>query len=200
MKIGILGSGFVGQSFAKAVKASGHDIMMSSRTPDSDKMQSLKDELGIQVGTIHDTIAFGEVIAFALRWDAVENVISQGIWDGKIVIDMMNRVGSTSPKSAGEELAELLPTAHVVKALNSIGAEHYTDANFNGESASMLIAGNSADAKSTVTTLISDMGYDVIDAGDISASKYLEYLAEAWIHLAFRTPLGRDIAFKVVKK
>ena len=42
MKIGVIGAGFVGQSFAKALVAVGHEVMLSSRDPHSERMQSLK--------------------------------------------------------------------------------------------------------------------------------------------------------------
>jgi len=200
MKIGILGAGFVGQSFAKALMTSGHEVMVSSRNPSSEKMQSIKQTLRVNVGTVQETIAFGDIVAFALRWDAVQNVVAVGDWQGKIIIDMMNRFGGDDGLSAGETLAQMLPQSHVVKALNTIGAEHYTAPNFAGEQATMFIAGNQVDAKSTVTQLLSELGFDVVDIGNIQASRHLENLAAFWVYLAMQTDLGRDIAFKMLSK
>jgi predicted dinucleotide-binding enzyme len=66
MKIGIVGAGFVGQSLGKASLRAGHQVMFSSRTPQSDKMQALAQETGAAVATVAETVAFGEVMAIAM--------------------------------------------------------------------------------------------------------------------------------------
>lgn len=196
MKIGILGAGTVGQSFARAVLPLGHAVMLSSRNPGDDEMRKLAAELGAPVGTVAETIAHGELLAVALRWDAIAEVTGQGNWSGKIVMDMSNRSGPASGSSAAQELAERVPRAEVVKALNTIGAEHYLQPVIGGQAASMLIAGDSLPAKQTVTELLSAMGFEVIDAGNLSAAAHLESLAALWVHLAMRTGLGAVLPSK----
>lgn len=199
MKIGIIGSGFVGQSFAKALIGQGHNVMLSSREPQSERMQNLKNELSIEVGTISETIGFSNIVAFALRWEAVADLLPQGNLQGKIVIDMMNRFGDSS-ESVGEALQKLIPDAHVVKTLNIIGAEHYEAPSFDGQAATMFIASDNTEAKTTVSELLTKIGFEVADAGGIAASKHLENLASFWVYLAFQTDLGRNIAFKLIEK
>lgn len=200
MQIGILGAGVVGQSLAKAVVPLGHDVMLSSRTPQRADMQALADDIGVRVGTVDETVAFGEILAVALSWDAVPDVVTQGDWSGKVVIDATNRFDANSSVAAGQELARLVPTAHVVKALNTIGAEHYQDPIFDGQAATMLIAGDSREAKATVTQLLTQMRFEVVDTGGIDAATHLEALAALWVHLAFRTGQGRDTAFRLIHK
>lgn len=200
MKIGILGAGMVGQSLAQAVIAQGHDVMLSSREPNSERMQNTAQELGAQVGTVAETIAFGEIVAFALRWDAVNDVIAENAdWSGKIVLDMMNRFGNDSPRSKAEDLAEALSGAHIVKALNTIGAEHYPDPHFAGQSATMFMTGDDSEAKSIISGLLTSFGFEVIDIGGLAETHHLESLAALWVHLAFRAGHGRNIAFKLLK-
>ncbi len=200
MKIGIIGAGTVGQSLARAVLPLGHEVMLSSRDPYSEKMQQLAAETGAQVGTVGHTIAFGDVLAIALNWSAIPDVVGQGDWSGKVVMDMTNRFDGGSGLSAAEDLAQMLPGAQVVKALNTIGAEHYTNPQFDGQSATMFIAGDSESAKKTVAELITHMGFDVVDTGNLSTAAHLEALAGLWVHLAFRTGMGRDVAFKLIKR
>lgn len=200
MKIGILGAGSVGQSFARAVLPLGHDVMLSSRAPHSEAMQQLAQELGAPVSTVAETIAFGDLIALALRWDTVPGVIAQGRWDGKIIVDMTNRFGGGSGFSAAQDLARLAPDAQVVKAFNTLGAEHYTNPIFDGQAATLFIAGDSLDAKQVVGRLAEAMGFDVVDAGDLAASSHLEALAALWVHLAMRAGYGRQIAFKLLRR
>jgi predicted dinucleotide-binding enzyme len=200
MKIGILGAGQVGQSFAKALLPLGHHLMLSSRTPDSDKMQTLSADLGeaVQVGTVAETIAFADTLAVALSWDAVPDIVDQGDWTGKVVIDMTNRFGGVHTSSAAQDMARMLHGAHVVKAFNTIGAEHYQDPIIAGQDVSMLIAGNDDNAKQRVLDLAAEMGFAPVDAGDLAAAAHLESLAALWVHLAFRKGYGRNIGFKLL--
>jgi predicted dinucleotide-binding enzyme len=201
MKIGILGAGFVGSSFARAVLRVGHQVMLSSRTPDSPRMAQLIDELGsdAQAGTVAETLAFSDLIAVALRWDDIPDVVAQGNWAGKIVIDMTNRFGTPGDSSAAQDLARMTG-AQVVKAFNTIGAEHFTDPMFDGQAASMLIAGDDAEAKQTVAALTEQLGFEVVDAGNLAAAVHVEGLAEVWVHLAYGTGHGRNVAFKLIRK
>ena len=200
MKIGILGAGFVGQSLARSLTPLGHQVMLSSRDPHSARMKGIAADTGARVGTIEQTIAYGEILALALRWEAVPDVVAQGDWSGKIVMDMINRFGPPSDRSVGRELSLMLPSAHVVKALNTIGAEHFQAPRFKGEAATMFIAGDHAAAKKVVCDLLSQMQFDVVDAGDMSTSVHLESLAALWVHLAIHTNQGRNIAFKLIRR
>jgi 8-hydroxy-5-deazaflavin:NADPH oxidoreductase len=198
MKIGIIGAGQVGVSLAKALRAH-HSVMLSSRDPESDKMQALKTETGAQVGTVAETAAFGPVVVMALNWNAVPEAVKEvHDWTGKIIIDLTNRF-SGGTQSAAQDLAEMTG-ARVVKAFNTIGAEHYQNPVFDGEAASMLVAGDDPEAKQIAMSLAQELGFEPVDAGGLAAAIYVEHLAGVWVHLAYRTPLGRNIAFRLIKR
>lgn len=205
MKIGVLGAGVVGSSFGKALVKAGHEVMFSSRNPQSDRMQSLLAEIGAnaQAGTVAETLAFSNVIAIAIAWDGLPDALNTpGDWSEKILIDMTNRYGpawADNTESPAKDIARMTG-GQVVKAFNIIGAEHYLDPMFDGEAASMLIAGDSAEAKQVVSQLVEDMGFEVVDAGDLDAATHLEALAGVWIHLAFRAGHGRNIAFRLLRR
>ena len=94
-----------------------------------------------------ETLAYSDVIALALGWDAALEVARHDIdWSSKVVLDMTQ--GDSS------QLAEL-SGANVVKIFNTIGAEHYQDPTFGGLSASMLYCGDDADAKAVAGQLAS---------------------------------------------
>ena len=199
MNIGIIGAGQVGASMAKALKKINHSVMLSSRTPDSDKMQALRDETGAQVGTVAETVAFGDVVIMALGWNAVPEAVQEGgDWSGKILLDLTNRFGGTG-ESAAQDLARLTG-ARVVKAFNTLGAEHYQNPVFDSEAASMLVAGDDVEAKQTAMTLARELGFEPVDAGGIAAAIHLEHMAALWVHLAMRAGLGREFAFRIVKR
>lgn len=194
MKIGIIGAGFVGESLAHGLTKAGHSVMLSSRTPDSDKMQALIADIGdaASVGIPQATVDFSEVVALAVPTDAVDNFVQNvdGLSD-KIILDMT--------QGDSESIAQITG-ARVVKIFNMVGAEHYQNPQFGDQAATMLYCGDAADAKQTAAQLASDLGFDAIDFGELAAYPHLVNLAYAWIHLAFRAGQGRDIAFKVLKR
>ncbi|HLA44069.1 MAG TPA: NAD(P)-binding domain-containing protein [Aggregatilineales bacterium] len=193
MKVAIIGAGFVGENLAHALIKVGHEVVLSSRTPDSEKIQTLIADLGeaARAGTVQATFAFSDVIAIALSWEAARGVaMGAGDWSGKILLDMT--------QGDSKELAELTG-ARVVKIFNTIGAEHYQNPDFNGQVASMLYCGDDAEAKRIAGQLATDIGFDAIDVGDLSMSVHLVNLARLWITL-MRQSMGRDFAFKLIKK
>jgi 8-hydroxy-5-deazaflavin:NADPH oxidoreductase len=198
MKIGIIGAGTVGGNLGKGWAAKNHEIMFSSRNPASDKIKALLAEVGpnAKAGTIEETAQFGEVIAAAMPGNEVVNVLEQvaGL-QGKILIDANNRFGGIT--SLAEDIARATG-ARVVKAFNTIGTEHYLNPVIGGQQASMLIAGDDAEAKRTVGQLAADLGFDVVDAGPLNQAVLLEKLAQLWVSLA-RGPYGRNIAFKLLR-
>jgi predicted dinucleotide-binding enzyme len=66
MKVGILGSGVVGQVLAKAFLDEGHPVMLGSRNNTKDQMIKWKEENPTaSIGTYQDTAAFGELLVLA---------------------------------------------------------------------------------------------------------------------------------------
>jgi NADPH-dependent F420 reductase len=209
MKIGIIGTGSVGSALGKGWANQGHEVVFGTRQPDSEKVQKLLAEIG-EGGTavsIPYAIQQANIIILATPWNAASDVAhSVADWQGKIVIDATNpiapgfqlAVGHTT--SAAEQLAAFLPGASVVKAFNSTGAENMADPLYDGEPTTMFICGDDADAKATVTILAESLGFDVADVGNLEAARFVEPLAMVWINLAIKQGLGRDIAFKLVRR
>ena len=69
MRVGILGSGDVGKSFAKAFIALGNDVRIGSRSP-----EKLAD-FGSSAATFKDAALFGEIVVLATHGMATENAI-----------------------------------------------------------------------------------------------------------------------------
>ncbi len=203
MKIGIIGAGFVGENLAKALTAKDYQVIFGVRDQHSPKVQEAQAAFGPKVQFVSvKEAATADMIALAIPWGGVEQVVAQvGGWQGKIVIDMTNRFGPTPPDSAGsagQDLARLAQGARVIKAFNTIGAEHYSNPNIDGEKAALFICGDDAEAKTAVSDLINQLGFEVVDAGPLSAAAHTENLAKFWVHLA-RNVIGRDFAFKLLK-
>jgi len=200
MEIAIIGTGNVGGNLGKALAAKGHSITFGVRDPSSDKVKALLAEAGANswAASVADAVASADVIAIATPWAAVADVVNQGgSWAGKIIIDATNRF-SPSLTSAAEDLATMASGARVVKAFNTIGAEHLLKPNLSGEIASMFICGDDPEAKQVIGALVEDLGFDLVDAGGLGNAKMVEMLAQLWVTL-MRAGSGREIAFRLVR-
>ena len=209
MKISIIGTGNVGSALGKGWASKGHTILFGTRQPESEKVQKLlvEVEVGGTAVSISEAIQQADVIVLATPWNVLAQVTqSVDDWQGKIVIDATNpiapgfqlAVGYTT--SAAEQLAAHLPGASVVKAFNTTGAENMADPLYDGESITMFICGDDAEAKATVTELAEALGFEVADVGGLNAARFIEPMAMVWIHLAIKQGLGRNIAFKLVRR
>ncbi len=103
MQIAILGAGKVGSTLAQAWLRAGHTVRLGVRTVDSPEIQALPWELGsaASVTTVTDTIAFGDVVVFAIPGQAMEATIAApaATLAGKVVSDAANKVGAATMNS-----------------------------------------------------------------------------------------------------
>lgn len=206
LKVAIIGAGTVGAALAKALAARGHDILFGVRNPSSEKTRAALAELREKavVTGIADAIMYGDLIVLAASWPGAAEIVRDHADElkGKILIDATNVFGEVARsvrQSAAEMLARLAPGAQVVKCFNTIGAEHYLDPEFDGKRAQMFVCGDDEEAKVFTGWLVSDLGFDMIDAGPLANAEALEAMARLWVYLS-RSGSGRDIAFRLVRK
>lgn len=204
-KVAIIGAGSVGTNLAKALAARGHTILFGVRNAGSEKTRAALAALrnSAVATSIPDAIAYGDLIVLAVGWPAAGEIV-RGVapqLSGKIVIDATNVFGeSVQPgRSAAETLAELAPGAKIVKCLNTIGAEHYLDPLFDGKPATMFMCGDDMETKTFAAWLVENIGFQVVDAGPLANAGLLEAMARLWVSLS-KSGMGRDIAFRLVKK
>jgi NADPH-dependent F420 reductase len=211
MKIGILGAGNMGGTLGRLWSELGHEVFFGLRDAESVKAQRALGALGelAQWGTAADAANFGDVILIAVPWEATQQVIESiaAQLAGKVLIDCTNpikpdlsglAIGHTT--SAAEEIARWAPAASVVKAFNTVGASTLHDAKYGDHSASVFVCGNDDAAKKMVAQLSEEIGFEVIDAGQLTMARYLEPLAMLWIHLAIRGKFGSKIAVKLLRR
>ena len=120
--------------------------------------------------------------------DKIRDVANQ-----KIIISIANPLNETydglvtSPDtSAAEELQKLLPNSKVVKAFNTNFAADFATPVIAGKQADSFIAGNDADALTTVSELVSTAGFNPIVAGGLSVSRTLENMQLLLIQLGMK--------------
>jgi NADPH-dependent F420 reductase len=209
MKIGILGAGNVGSTLGTRWAQGGHQVVFSSREPESSKMQEVLGRAGrnARAAEASETVAASDVVVVATPWPAAKDVLAGvGSLAGKVVIDLLNpllpdlsglAVGTTT--SAAELVASWCPGARVVKAFNTIGYAVMANPVVNGEPVVMFYCGDDAEAKKVVAQLATDLGFNAVDAGPLTQARLLEPLALLWISLAFKQGFGFHWGFKVLK-
>ena len=210
MKIAIIGAGNVGSALATAWARGDHELFLGVRDVNKPAVRALSEATGAAAMIPADAAAAADVVVLSLPWLGAEaSIRALGNLSGKVVIDCTNPLGFEDGRlflergfttSGGEAVAGWLPGAQVVKTLNQVGAELMADnATLNGDPV-MFVAGDHPDAKDTVMTLLKEIGFEAIDAGDITQSRLLEPFAMVWINQTIHQGFGRDWAFGVLRK
>ncbi len=192
MKVAIIGKGKVGNALCKGL-SSKHETKFGHRDP---------------AEPVADAAKWGEVIILAVPYENADDAIKEikPYSDGKVVIDVINAVGSNGDlgisctNSSAEETQEKLPKARVVKAFNTVFSRNQSTGSVDGVQLTAFIAGNDLKAKQIVAQLTSDIGFDPVDCGPLKAARYLEAMGMLIINLAFAYGAGTKIGFKLVKE
>lgn len=205
MNIAIIGTGRVGSMLAKQWIANGHSIMFGTRDPDGMSAKAAAADIPpARVGSVAEAAAFGRAVLLAVPGHvALDTVHACGDLRGKIVLDAANWFGEKPAgvtTSLAEAIATQAPGAKIVKAFNMTGTGNMADPNYNGVKADLLICGDDAEANLVVSELAASIGFDVIDAGPLSAAGLLENLAQLWVHLAYAQGMGPNVAWKLMKR
>ncbi|HLC56171.1 MAG TPA: NAD(P)-binding domain-containing protein [Candidatus Nanoarchaeia archaeon] len=209
MKIGILGSGTVGQQLGIGFIRLGYDVKMGTR--DKSKLDEwIKNNNG-SIGSFEEAAKFGEVIVLATAGSGTENAINlakKENFENKIVVDVTNPLDhSTMPpgltssfgNSEGERIQRLLPKSKVVKAFNTISAYIMCNPKREEGDPDLFICGND-EGKEFVTKIAKEWGWkNVYDLGDLSNAYWLETFAMLWIVYGFKNNHWTH-AFKLLKK
>ena len=206
MLISIIGAGNVGKALAQAFVRQGEEVFFG--VPDPGKHLSTVAAMGpsAKLGTVAQAVAASDMVILAVPFAATEAIArSVADWQGRVLVDATNplapglaglTVGTTT--SAAEQIASWAPTATVVKAFNTTGAENMADASFARGLPFMPVCGDDAQARAKVIALAALIGFDGVDLGPLSAARYLEPFAMTWIHMAFKQGFGRKFAFSVL--
>ena len=196
MKVGIIGSGPVGQALAKAFKAEGYETVLGTRNTSKEEVVKFNKETGISIGTFGDVAKQSEIIVLATKGLGAEDAIKlAGIsnFSNKVVIDTTNPISESTPPTNGvihffttleeslmERIQKLIPDAKIVKAFNIVGNPFMYKPKFPGGTPTMFICGNDDRAKTVVKDILLLFGWDTEDLGKIEAARAIEPLCILW--------------------
>lgn len=196
MRIGVLGTGVVGQTIGSKLVHLGHEVMMGSRDAANPTAitWSKKEGPRASFGTFANAAGFGEIVfnctlgsasLEALRQAGAENL------DGKILIDTSNPLDYSTEvwtltvantDSLGEQIQRAFPKSRVVKALNTMNCNVMVEPGKLSERTDAFVSGNDIEAKAVVISILRDwFGWkSVIDLGDIQTSRGVEMFVVLW--------------------
>lgn len=214
MKIGVLGTGIVGQTLGSKMVQIGHEVLMGSRDAANLKAITWAKEEGPRAsfGTFAEAAAFGEIIfnctlgaasLGALRHAGVDNL------RGKILVDTANPLDYSTQHwalticnddSLGEQIQRAFPDTKVVKTLNTMNANIMVDPRKLPGQTDVFVSGNDIDAKATVVAILRDwFGWrTIVDLGDITTSRAVEMYVILW-HTLRNTISSPRFNIKVVR-
>lgn len=205
IKIAIIGAGNVGRTLGLAWSAH-HDITFGVRDPEDPKSAALKASANVGVADNAAAASGSDVVVLCTPWQSTEQAVrSCGDLAGTVLIDCTNpltpdfsglEVGHTT--SGAELVARWAPGARVCKAMNQIGAPMMDHPALPGTPV-MLICGDDEAAKTITGDLVSELGFETVDAGDLTLARLLEPYALIWIHLALRRGLGTNWGFGLLR-
>jgi predicted dinucleotide-binding enzyme len=193
MNVGILGSGDVAKALGAGFLKHGHAVMLGTR--DAAKLAEWKGKHpAAKIGPFAEAAAFGEILVLAVKGSNALDALrlaGTGV-NGKVVMDTTNPIAAAPPvngvlrffTSLDESLMERLQRAHpdvrFVKAFSSVGNARMVNPAYAAGRPTMFICGNDAAAKTAVTGVLEQFGWETLDLGGVEAARAIEPLCILW--------------------
>jgi predicted dinucleotide-binding enzyme len=181
MKIGVLGSGTVGQIIAGKLAGVGHQVEVGTRSESTYGTAAAHGEL-----IFNCTAGTGSIDA--LRAAGEEEL------RGKVLVDVANPLDFSkgmpptlsvcNDDSLAEQIQREFPEARVVKALNTMNHQVMVDPSRVPGQHHVPIAGEDAAAKEQVATLLQEFGWpadSIVDLGGIRSARGMEMYLPLWL-------------------
>jgi len=187
-KVAIIGSGKVGKALRQGLEGTDYEVRVAAR------------------GQVAATAAWADIIVVAVPFAATTDVARelQESADGKPIVDVTNALTKDMQLAVGfstsgaEELQKLLPQGRVVKAFNTVFAQHMSRGSAAGQQLSAFAASDDETARKSVLELGKALGFDPVDAGPLRNARHLEAIGYFNIQLGFVLGNGADTGFKYV--
>ena len=200
MRIAVLGTGVVGTTLAARLAEIGHSVAVGTRSPEATTAKAdfaawHAANAPVEVATFAGAAREADLVVNATSGLVSLEVLAQaGDLGGKIVLDLSNaldfsggfppRIATAQDDSIAEQIQRAYPAAHVVKSLNTLNVSVMAHPEKLSDPGTVFVSGDSVEAKTTVTGLLHEIGHtDVIDLGDITTARGVEWMMPAWLRL-----------------
>jgi predicted dinucleotide-binding enzyme len=201
VKVGVLGTGQVGQTLATKLVEVGHEVRLGSRDAANENATEWASSAGegASNGTFADAAAFGEIVfnctAGTVSLAALE-LAGDDALRGKILVDVSNALdfsGGPPPTlaianndSVAEQIQRRFPEARVVKSLNTVNHQLMVNPALVPGEHNVFVAGDDPEAKAEVVGLLESFGWPaerILDLGGVEAAQALEMYLALWLRL-----------------
>jgi 8-hydroxy-5-deazaflavin:NADPH oxidoreductase len=187
-KIAIIGNGNVGSALERGLTRAGYEVRSTGKE------------------NIRETAGWGELVMLAVPFGAVGDAVKTmgNALDGKTLVDVTNALDENMGLAIGfstsgaEELQKLAPAAKVVKAFNTVFAQHMDSGKVAGETLTVLAASDHEDAKTATLELAKAIGFDAVNAGPLQNARWLETLGYLNIGLGYVVGHGVNTGFRYI--
>ncbi|MCB0395133.1 MAG: NAD(P)-binding domain-containing protein [Flavobacteriales bacterium] len=192
-KIGIIGSGIVAKTLGAGCLKHGYEVMLGTR--DTSKLSEWNaTHPEAKIGSFEEAAAFGDIVILAVSGRVAKDALAMAgkqHLSGKTVIDTTNPIAEAPPEngvlrfftnldeSLMEQIQHAYPDVHFVKSFSCVGNAFMVDPAFESKP-SMFICGDDAQAKSVVSSLLHEFGWEVEDMGNVEAARAIEPLCMLW--------------------
>jgi predicted dinucleotide-binding enzyme len=217
MDVAVLGTGMVGQALAGRLATLGHTVTIGTRDPRATLARTGPDGMGnpafaawhadhaeVGLATFAEAAAGADLVVLAGHGAAAADMLSAAGEEnlaGTVVLDISNPLDFSAglppslfvkdTDSLAEQLQRSFPDARIVKSLNTLNASLMVDPASLGQSSTVFVSGDDAEAKALVTSVLESFGHDdVIDLGALETARGAEMLLPLWLRImgALGTP------------
>jgi predicted dinucleotide-binding enzyme len=201
MRVGVLGTGRVGQTLGSALLRLGHEVRMGSRSAGNKAAVAWAAEVGgpATEGTFADAAGFGELIVNATKGGASLQALEAAGAEqlaGKVLMDVANALDTSkgmpptlsvcNDDSLGEQIQRAFPDVRVVKTLNTVTAAVMVEPSLVPGTHTIFVSGDDAGAKAQVGELLHAFGWpldSILDLGGIETARGPEMYLPLWVRL-----------------
>ena len=210
MDIAVLGTGAVGRALAARLAELGHPVVMGTRDPadtlartDAEAMGTppfstwRREHSSIGLATFAEAASGADLLVNASSGAASLDILRMAGADsmaGTVLLDISNPLdvsGGFPPTlfvkdtaSLAEQIQAEFPRLRVVKALNTLTAALMVDPRSLGQSSTVFVSGDDADAKDVVVGLLESFGHDdVLDLGGLETARGAEMYLPLWLRI-----------------
>lgn len=210
MRIGVIGSGGVGQTLAAGFQTKGYEVVLGTRDVKAAMAKTKPDAMGtpplsafakanpkVKLATFAEAAKHGEVLVFAVHGASVAEAVKAAgpaNMAGKLVLDTSNPLDFRAdglhkhpsiPDSCLQVAQRAAPKAKFVKAWNCTPGGQMV--NPKAGPGDQLICGDDAKAKEQATKILKEFGWGVADIGGSNTAPYIEATAIAICNYAVKT-------------
>lgn len=192
-QLGFIGAGALGRALGNRLEAAGHQISYATTRGGHDQV-----------------VAEAEIVVLAVPFAALESALGAlPPLNGRVLWSCVNALRPDMSglavgfeTSAAEEVAKLAPDARVVAGLPPFASALASGplAYDAGLSPTTFVCGDDAQAKATVMALVADLGAHAVDAGRLTAARYVEPAMMLLVNLAYGSGAPRDIAMRLLER